>query len=173
MAKWLRGLLGGGKPPEAPTTEGALAAAREARALRLELEERDRALANLKGELERARAGESARVAAAVSAEWERLAADAAGPVAQLLTQARLLEAEGKPVQAKDVLAVARRLVRVLQEHGLEAVGAVGDAAAFEPNRHEPLGGEAAPAPGEGVVVRLVGIAYRGKVLRKAGVQKG
>jgi hypothetical protein len=64
--------------------------------------------------------------------------ADVAAPVAQLFTQAHLLEVEGKPVQAKDALAVAKRLVRAL----------------------------------EAVVVRFAGVSYRGRLIRKAGVEK-
>ena len=58
-------------------------------------------------------------VTEAVQAQVEQLLADAATPVAQLLTQAHLLETEERPVQAKDALAVAKRLVRTLEDHGL------------------------------------------------------
>ena len=127
-------------------------------------------MANLKEELERQRSGASARVDEAVQAQMERLLADAAAPVAQLLTQAHLLEVEGKPVQARDVLAVAKRLVRTLEDNGLTLEGSVGETTPFDPNRHEPLSADASPAEGQPVVVRFVGVAYQGKLLRKAGV---
>jgi molecular chaperone GrpE (heat shock protein) len=139
--------------------------------LRLQLEERSRQLAALQKERERQQAGEETRAAEAVQAKVERLLAEAAGPVTQLLTQAHLLEAEGKPVQARDVLAVARRLVRVLEEEGLTLDGRPGERAAFDPNRHSPLAGEA-PPPGAAVVVRFAGVGHRGRVLRKAGVER-
>jgi molecular chaperone GrpE (heat shock protein) len=122
--------------------------------------------------LERQRGGESARVAEAVQEQVERLLSDAAAPVTQLLTQAHLLEVEGKPVQAKDVLAVAKRLVRALEDNGLTLEGSVGETVPFDPNRHEPLSGDAALMPGEAVVVRFVGVSYQGRVIRKAGVAK-
>ena len=103
----------------------------------------------------------------------ERLLADTATPVSQLLTQAHLLEEEGKPVQATDVLAVAKRLVRVLEDHGLTMEGKVGEIVLFNPDRHEPLGAatEVAIAVGQPVTVRFVGTAYRGKLLCRAGVE--
>jgi molecular chaperone GrpE (heat shock protein) len=163
----------GKKPPaEAAPDERVLALEREGQSLRLKLEELEQSLASLKGELERQHSSASARVAGAVQAQVERLLADAAAPVAQLLTQAHLLEVEGKPVQAKDVLAVARRLVRTLEDSGLTLEGSIGQAVPFDPNRHEPLGAGGFPEPGQPVVVRFVGVAYQGKLLRKAGVEK-
>jgi molecular chaperone GrpE (heat shock protein) len=167
MPAWLDRLMGRSDGTDA---EGRLALKREAQELRLRLEERSRQLAALQNERERQQAGEEARVAEAVQAKVERLLAEAAAPATQLLTQAHLLEAEGKPVQARDVLAVARRLVRVLEEEGLTLDGRPGERVAFDPNRHAPLAG-GAPAPGAAVVVRFAGAGYRGRVLRKAGVE--
>jgi molecular chaperone GrpE (heat shock protein) len=167
MPAWLDRLLGRSDGADA---ESALALKREAQELRLQLEEGSRQFAALQKEREQQQAGEETRIADAVQAKVERLLAEAAGPVTQLLTQAHLLEAEGKPVQARDVLAVARRLVRVLEEEGLTLDGRPGERAAFDPNRHAPLAGEA-PAPGAAVVVRFAGVGCRGRVLRKAGVE--
>ena len=144
---------------------------REAQNLRLELKERERVVANLKGELERQRSGASDRVAEAVQAQVEQLLADAAAPVAQLLTQTHLLEVEGKPVQAKDVLAIAKRLVRTLEDNGLTPEGSVGETVPFDPNRHEPLSADTSLKPGQPVTLRFVGVTYQGKLLRKAGVE--
>jgi hypothetical protein len=168
MPAWLDRLLGRSNGADA---EGLLALRREAQGLRLQLEERSRQLAALQKVRERQQAGEETRAAEAVQTKVERLLAEAAGPVTQLLTQAHLLEAEGKPVQARDVLAVARRLVRVLEEEGLTLDGRPGERAAFDPNRHAPLAGEV-PASGAVVVVRFAGVGYQGCVLRKAGVEK-
>ena len=172
MLKWLRRALG--QPAEAApqADDRALALEREAQGLRLEMEERERSAASLKSELERQRNGESARIAEAVQSRIEKLMADVAAPVAQLITQAHLLEVEGKPVQAKDALAVAKRLVRALEDEGLKLEGGVGETASFDPNRHEPLGGQAALTPGQAVVVRFAGVSYRGRLIRKAGVER-
>jgi molecular chaperone GrpE (heat shock protein) len=159
-----------GRPGQSAAEGPALRRERAAQALRLELQERERVIAALQADLERLRRGEGERVAAAVQAERERLLTDAAAPVAQLLTQAHLLEVEGKALQARDVLAVARRLVRLLEGEGLTTEGRVGAAVAFDPNRHEPLGGDFTPRPGQSVVVRIVGVSCQGRVLCKATV---
>jgi molecular chaperone GrpE (heat shock protein) len=162
------------KKPAAPTADASpqlLALQRQVQDLRLTLAERDAQVARLQADLERLRQGESARLADGLQAERERLCSEAGGPIAQLLTQAHLLEVEGKAVQARDVLAVARRLVRVLQDQGLELLGTVGEETAFDPNRHAPLGNDTTLSPGQKVRVRFVGVLLRGKVVRKAGVE--
>jgi molecular chaperone GrpE (heat shock protein) len=161
LRRWFR------RPPGAED-DAALRQRSEAQAQRLELQEREHVIAALTADLERQRRGEEERIAQALHAHRERFLADAAGPVAQLLTQAHLIDVEGKPVQARDVLAVARRLVRLLEDEGLLAEGQVGATVPFDPDRHEPAGGEL--APGQFAVVRFVGLTYRGRVLRKAGV---
>lgn len=152
---------------------------REAQSLRLELKEMERVVASLKSELERQRSGENARVSEAVRAQIERLLSDLSAPVVQLLTQAHLVEVDSKPVQAKDVLAVAKRLVRTLEDNGLtlEDNGLtlehrVGETQSFDPNRHEPLKAGTSLKSGQPVVVRFVGVAYQGKMLRKAEVER-
>src|SRR5262249_35658369 len=142
---------------------------REVQSLHLELQERERLIAALKGDLERLRRGEGGRIEEAVRGHREQFLAEAAAPAAQLLTQAHLLEVEGKPVQARDVLALARRLIRLLGDGGLPAEAGAGGRAPSPPTRPEPLG-DWAPAPGQPVVVRFVGMTCRGKVLRKASV---
>jgi len=168
MFDWLKRLFGGsGKASQAD----ALALQREAQSLRLELEQRDKTIASLTEQLERQRAGEQARVGESVGAHVERLLSSAAAAVSQLNTQAHLIEAEHKPVKAADVLAVARQLVHVLEDAGLMLTGDPGQTVAYDPDRHEPLAA-AGMARGEEVVVRFVGVTYRGKVLHRAGVEK-
>jgi molecular chaperone GrpE (heat shock protein) len=155
-----------------PVDERLLELEREMQSLRLELKEREQEMTRLREELGRQRSGASARVAESVQAQVERLLTDAAAPAAQLLTQAHLLEVEGKPVQARDVLAVAKRLVRTLEDNGLTLEGSVGETVPFDPNRHESLSADASLKPGQPVTVRFVGVAYQGKLLRKADVEE-
>lgn len=140
---------------------------REVQSLRLELAEQKKAAERLKLELERQRGEENARL---VSVQLERLFNDVASPASQLLMQAHLLRMEEKPLQASDILSVGLRLVRVLEDYGLSAVGSVGEQVAFNPNKHDLLSTDMAVSPGETVIIRLVGIAYQGKLLRRAGV---
>jgi len=165
--RWLESF----KKPDA--SEAVLDLERDIQQLRLELKERDREVAQLKAEVQRQRNGASARVADEVQAQLERLFRDAAAPIAQLLTQVHLLEVEGKPVQARDVLALAQRLVRVLEDHGLTVLGEIGGMVAFDPNLHAPLNSTAIPRPGQPVVVRIVGIVFQRRLLRKAGIDGG
>jgi molecular chaperone GrpE (heat shock protein) len=94
----------------------------------------------------------------------------AAAPAAQLALQAHLLEAEGKPVAARDMLAVARNLVRALETEGLLLEEKPGQRVAFDPNRHEPLSTETPIAVGQPALVKLPGLSFQGALLRKAGV---
>lgn len=170
MSNWLKRLFGKPEQTLPPVNEHVLSLEQEAQGLQLELAERDQLVANLKQELERQRSGANVQVTEAVQVQVERVLADVAAPVSQLLTQAHLLEVESKPVQARDVLVVAKRLVRSLEDHGLTLTGEVGQRVAFNPDHHEPLGPEVGLSPGQLVVVRFVGVAYHGKLLRKAGV---
>jgi hypothetical protein len=166
MFNWIRSLFA------ESSEENILDLRKKVQGLRLELEERDKMIADLKRDLARQRDGSSARVKESVQGQEEQVLAEAATPIAQLLTQAHLLEVEARLVQAKDVLAVAKRLVRVFVDRGLQIVGDVGETVSFNPDQHEPLSAAALPALGERVVVRFVGLAYQGKLLRKAGVEK-
>ena len=128
-------------------------------------------LEHLKSDLAYQRDTASSNISEIVQTKLELLFADAAAPVAQLLTQLHLQE-EGKPVQAKDVLIVAKRLVRTLKDNGLTLEGSIGKQVPFDPTRHEPLGTDVLLNRGQSVIVRFVGVAYQGKLLRKAEVQK-
>ncbi len=165
MTNWFTKLFG-----KRSQTEHGFALEGQIQTLQLDLAERERTIATLKQELERRRLGASAEAHGAVQAQVEQLLADLAAPVAQLLTQAHLLEVEGKPVQTRDMLAVSKRFVRVLQDNGLTLAGQVGETVPFDPNYHEPLNTQAALTPDQAVVIRFVGVVYQGKVLRKAGV---
>lgn len=150
--------------------ERALALERQVQNLRLELAERNQLADKLKQELERQRHSESDRLTNAIQSQVEQMLSDAAAPVTQLLTQAYLLE-QGKPVQAKDVLAVTKRLIRALEDRGLTITGSVGETISFDSNLHDPLSASTSLMPGGAVVVKFVGVSYQGKVIRKAGVE--
>ncbi len=173
MFKWLTNLFNRQPSNErADRNHPTLALEREIQSLRLDLEEKNRAIARLQADLDRQRDGADAQVEQAVQAQIERLAADVAAPVAQLLTQTHLVEVKGRPVQAKDILSVARRLVHALEDQGLTLEESVGATTSFDPARHEPLSAHSDLQPGQPVLVRFVGVAYHGRRLRKAGVEK-
>ncbi len=165
MLNWLKQIF---KNPS-PDNEKTLTLEREIQNLRLELTERDQLIDKLKQQLEQQRTSENNNIASAVENQIEQLLTDTAVPVTQLLTQTHLLE-QGKPVQAKDVLIVAKRLIRTLEDNGLTTVGQVGETVSFDSNLHEPLSVSTSITSGTEVVVRFAGVSYRDKVIRKAGV---
>ena len=170
MLKWLNGLF---KQPQAfrqVDEERSLIIEGQIQNLRLELAERDQLVDKLKQELERQRNSESDRLTNTVQTQVEHLLTDAAAPVTQLLTQAHLLS-QSKPLQAKDVLAVAKRLIGVLEDNGLTLTGSVGETVSFDSNLHDPLSASTSLTPERPVIVKFVGVSYQGKVIRKAGVE--
>lgn len=113
MLKRIKELFGGGPDQIAatpPATEvvldpevaaDALSRNSESQELRLELAERDRLIATLKDDLERMRNAEAERIAELLHAHMQKLMADLAAPVAQIVTQTHLFEVEQKPLQSK------------------------------------------------------------------------
>ena len=166
MLKWLKQIF---KQPS-PDNENLLTLEREIQNLRLKLTERDQLIDKLKQQLEQQRTSENNNINSAVQNQIEQLLTDTAVPVTQLLTQSHLLE-QGKPLQAKDVLLVSKRLIRSLEDNGLTVVSQVGETVSFDSNLHEPLSVSSEVSPGAEVVVRFAGVSYRGKVIRKAGVE--
>ncbi len=148
-----------------------LASQKENQALRMELEARESSIANLKQEIERLRLRQEQLIGETVAARMGGLFGDLAGPASQILTQADLIEKQAKPVQARDVLSVARRMVRALERYGIAFAGQVGDQVAFDSNHHTPIGGAALPQTGEPVTIRFVGVTYQGKTIYKAIVE--
>ncbi len=174
---WIQRLFGD-KPPSAARSEGEARSGNEARSLdlesevqslRLELAERGARIAALEQETDRERS--SRRVDGMVEGHVARWLESAAAPASQLKTQAHLVQVEEKPVQARDVLAVARQLLRVLEDAGMRFEGEVGDVVTFDPDRHRPLG-EASLSRGDQVRIRFVAVKLGERVIHKAGVDK-
>ena len=168
MWAWLKRNRGKAAPDDTP--ERVLSLERELQSLRLELQERQASLERIKSELERQRSQAEAVLSERVQSQAVQLLGDLAQPAAQLLTQAYLFEVQGQPVQTRDVLMVAKRLVQGLQDHGLQIEQTIGSTVKFDPNRHELLSTDSQIQPGEPVMVRFVGLSFQGKRLHKAGV---
>jgi hypothetical protein len=147
-----------------------LGLARDLREARLSLAERDSEVERLTGELSRLRDTVDDQVRQGGRAEVARFLTGIGTPVAQLVSQDGLHRA-GIEVRGADVLDVGMRLVRQLCDEGAELLGTVGATEPFDADRHEPLSLSAALGVGEPVVVRMVGLALHGTVLRKAGVE--
>ena len=143
----------------------------EVQKLKIEIQERDKTLARLKDDLSREREARTTQVAESIRDSMEKLMVNAASPVSQLVTQAHLLESQDKPVQARDVISVSKRLIRVFEDAGMKTEGSIGEIASFDPNYHAPLAGDASIKIGDRVIIRLTGVSFNGRIIRKAGVE--
>lgn len=138
---------------------------------RLTLAERDRSVQRLGEELSRLRDGVAEQVREGARAEVQRFLTAIGTPLVHLVGQEQLHRTGAAQVGVADVLETGRRLVRRLEDEGLRLVGAIGETTSFDPGHHEPLSMSSAPERGQAVVVRTAGLAYHGRVLRKAGVE--
>lgn len=160
-----------GRPPDHGTEENdvALKAESETAALRLDLEEAQKRIEAQKRELDHERAGRGDAVKAALAERIGPMLAEAASIMSQLSLQSRLID-EGKPVGAKDVMALAQGLVCVFEKQGLAPFGEIGTETDFDPALHQPLGGPP-PSAGTKVVVHVQGYKIEKKVVKKAMVE--
>lgn len=155
------------------TTEPATASERSRiRELELELEEARATLERLRDQVARDRDEATEREHRAVDAAVRELLASLAPAVTQLNTQGYLIEREGRPVRAGDVLQVVARLSRALEDAGLRVHDDVGERVAFDPALHEPLDAADALQPGDAALVRFAGIDHGSRTLRRAGVTR-
>lgn len=141
------------------------------RSVQLDIDERDDVISKLRADIERERAARDVTTAAASDSALEKAMADLSLPIIQLATQMHLVEQQGRALNPKDVLTVLNRLVKNAANAGLSLEGTIGDVAAYDADRHEPILSEAAPAPGQPVTIRMPGAAFKGKFIRKAAVE--
>ena len=170
MLSWLQQLFQSSPPPA--NEEPSLALTTELQKLSLELKKRDQTITTLKQELDRQRQGEQTRLNQTLQSETKQLFNDIASPISQLLTQAHLLETEGKPVSPQDILTVAKRLIRNLEQKGLTIHGTLGETVPFDANYHQPLNSQQEISIGTPVTIKIVGIAYQQQILKKALVER-
>jgi molecular chaperone GrpE (heat shock protein) len=181
MKNWLRFLFRHDREFTVP--EPAIAADRqpsetmlqlenEIQALHLEQAEYKRKIEVQAAEISRLKARQGQLIEMNVTSQMEALLSEMAGPASQILAQADLLENQGKPINAYDILSVAKRMVRALGRHGMTIEGKVGDTASFDPEKHIPIHPEQMIQPGETVKIRFAGILYGEKRLNKAIVER-
>jgi molecular chaperone GrpE (heat shock protein) len=168
MFNWLKTIF---SSSPATDDERVLSLQAQLQSLKLELEEKNQTITQLKQQLQLQEKNETNQINTAIKAEREKFLTDASASITQLLTQSHLLLEEGKPVQAKDIITVATSLIRTLEEFGLTLVGKVGTTVNFDPNYHQPLRGNINLNPGQEVVIKIVGVSYQSKIIRKALVE--
>jgi molecular chaperone GrpE (heat shock protein) len=159
------------KDDESERSENApLEAERQLQLLRLELQDAQAVIERLNSEIERLRRASQVASGEHTAARLRALYNDLAAPVTQLHTLQHLVEAQDKPVQSRDILAIVQRLLSHLQEHHLVLEGQIGQQTFYDPDRHHPLSAYQTPQPGQPVTIRFVGVSYQGEILQKAGV---
>ena len=94
------------------------------------------------------------------------------GPLAQLLTQNNLQHVQGKSIKSGDIDGTIKRLVQKLEKYGLEISEEVGSTTLYDPNEHEALALGDTIETGDRVLIRMYGISFEGKTLRRASVSK-
>jgi molecular chaperone GrpE (heat shock protein) len=166
MANWLKSLF-----QKERDTERMQQLERENKSLRAMLEDQDRVVANLTTELQKHHKEAEFRVMRSAQAVIEKLMADVAPPVTKLNSQIHVVEEQNRPLNVRDVIAVAKQILGVLQKYGLRLEGYVGELTSYDPDHHAPLKKDALVGQSEPVIVRFVGVAYRGRMLYKARVE--
>ncbi len=156
--------------------ENILALQAENQRLRLDLEQAQTQVKRLQEALLHQQSGQANEQAASLQARFTALLAELGSPAAQFLTQIYLLEKQGKEIQARDTLAIARSLLRVLGNVGVEVSEEPGETVAYNPDNHHLLGANHMAQSGQVVLVRTPGLVYRKsgqgvQRLVKAGVQ--
>jgi molecular chaperone GrpE (heat shock protein) len=166
MANWLKSLFQRDQEPERVER-----LEREIQSMRAMLEDQDKVIAKLTNELQQHRKEAEFRVMRSAQAVIEKLMADVASSVTKLNSQIYVVEKQNRPLNVRDVLEVFKQILSVFQKYGLRLEGVVGELTSFDPDHHIPLKKDFPVVEQEPVVVRFVGVAYRGKLLSKARVE--
>ena len=137
--------------------------------LKLDLEEQNKTISDLKNELSLQSKKQDTTVKGLLLQQSETLAKEVSGPLAQLATQAHL--SGSRSLQAKDVIAVAMRLVDCLQSFGIKLEGSIGETVPFDSSKHEGMSlSEEPPADRSTVKISMPGVSFQDKLLRKIAV---
>ena len=140
--------------------------------IRLDLIEKEKIITHLKQENDRISRSVEQQIDEKYNQGIEKIFVDLSTPVTHLLTQVYLIEDAGMQVQEKDILAASKRLVQGLFSAGLETIGQLGEVVPYNSINQMALGVESTLKEGDRVVIRFVGLKYRGKILRKTLVEK-
>jgi molecular chaperone GrpE (heat shock protein) len=96
---------------------------------------------------------------------------DLASFLSQLRMQASLMDA-GREISGNSVMVLAKQVLDVVEKAGLEPIAAFGKEVPFDAQTCEPLAADISFLPGEPVVVRFVGYRYKGRIVRRALVER-
>jgi molecular chaperone GrpE (heat shock protein) len=156
------------QPTQAADQTPLLVLESQLQGLKLELEEKKESLSKLNATLERLRLQGDASSQEKADARVEALLGQIAGPISQLITQADLVENQGKTIPAQDVILLVKKLIKGFQEQGLALSGNLGQIVPYNPDLHTPLSGNLTLQAGQPVKIRFVGIQHKQKTIKKA-----
>lgn len=117
-------------------------------------------------ELDRTRMGDRNRAA---QNQTEKILSDLATPMVHLLTALEQFKTS-TPQSLSNLELIIRQLFRALEAHGASLIGAVGECTPYDPSVHAPLSQETSPAFGDSVQIKIPGLRFGDKVIRKAGI---
>jgi len=140
-------------------------------ALELELNELKNELIKEK-EFNKALIRDSEKAAAAgKDSELERIFANIAVPLSQLLLQESLLRG-GKQIANEDIMKIVLSLLNIFKEEDLTVLGVPGDEVKYSVDEMQPLRGDYNPTVNESVLIKIPGFKYKGKIIRKSFIEK-
>ena len=140
------------------------------------LAESDVTIADLLQTIERERHQAQALTSLKLETKTEQLFQELSGSVVQLVTQSHLLNSGKQDVRVTDVLAVANRMISSLEDEGLDLLGKPGDLCDYDERHHESLSRKESIQPGQPIELKLPGVTFKERVIRKAmvaSVQRG
>lgn len=155
--------------PEPGTPDEQIAGLRaQVASLAMDLAERDRQIAQMRGEYGNLEVARQNAATGAGQEELARLFKRLSGTLANLAALTAAAEA-GQPVEVGDLVSLFHSLEKDLARGGLEAIGKVGQKAEFDVACHQRMSGGAVH-PGTPVTVHLPGYRLGDRVLMKAMV---
>jgi molecular chaperone GrpE (heat shock protein) len=140
---------------------------RELAEVRLDLADARQALSSCRRAIEEADSGQIH----ALNDPLENLFVDLASFLSQLKMLAALMDS-GHEIAGNSAMALARQLVEALEKAGMEPIAAFGKEIPFDARTCEALSAGVSFLPEEPVVVRFVGYRYKGRIIRKAMVER-
>lgn len=100
----------------------------------------------------------------------ENLITDLAPILVQWKTQQHLSSTQNSTLSAKDVLRVFVQLEKQLAQKGILFSGEIGSTTGYDPDQHFLLGSNQLILPEHPVTVKICGINFNNKMIRKIGV---
>ncbi len=146
-----------------------LALESEMQSLKLEMQEQERLLKQACSDLELAEKKVDGTIKGKFEQQMEALARELASPMVQLKTQQHL--SAQRQIQAKDVLAVAMRMVQSIESSGIKLLGNIGELVKFDSTAHEGLNmNDGTLNEGGSARISMPGISYNERIIRKIAV---